>query len=76
MYVLLNPCVITLCVAVEVAEDLRRYIVEIFDDFLSSDGTVSSCCIIARTSFPFFLCQSHIESVPLILYRTMSSVLY
>lgn len=30
-----------LCVAVEVAEDLRRYIVEIYDDFLSADGTVS-----------------------------------
>ncbi len=29
------------CVAVEVAEDLRRYIVEIYDDFLSVDGTVS-----------------------------------
>ena len=34
------PPLICLIPAIEVAEDLRRYILEIYDDFLSPDGTV------------------------------------
>ena len=34
------PPLLCLFPAIEVAEDLRRYILEIYDDFLSPDGTV------------------------------------
>lgn len=44
----INSILFILCVlAIEVAEDLRKYILEIYGDFLSPDGFVSSLLIIA-----------------------------
>ena len=37
-----NALLFTSILAIEVAEDLRKYILEIYDDHLSSDGFVSA----------------------------------
>ena len=43
------------CPAIEVAEDLRKYILEIYGDFLSPDGFVSTINLHCSALFVIFI---------------------